>query len=175
MEGRIHYQCPSNFSAVSDCDGSVTSEPDTEIWLIKAPLDFNPESLNSHRFPLPGYKMQKVKSGGMKRFCHVLSSPCSDAPFTPLLCHPEEGPGGRLVCVPSFQGTITVAEAHGDPSALHTIPDRPPLSIPPGLKQRFQPFGALPPKGGRAVDSLLAGGRKKKKKAKKRRQEEMEH
>ncbi|CAI9533798.1 unnamed protein product, partial [Staurois parvus] len=101
--------------------------------------------------------MQKVKSDGRRRFCHVISSPCSDAPFTPFLCHPE-GCGARLLCVPSFKGTMTVAEAHGDPDTLHSIPDKPPLTIPPGLKQRFQPFGSLPPRAAGGGDSLLSGG-----------------
>nr|DBA20336.1 TPA: hypothetical protein GDO54_017127 [Pyxicephalus adspersus] len=170
--GSSQIHSSSNFRAVAESNGSVSSEPGNEIWLIRTPIDFTPESFNSHRFPLPGYKMQKVKWKGMKKFCHVISSPSSDAPFKAFLCPPQGSENG-LLYVPSFEGTITVAEAHGDPSALHSIPDRHPPTIPEGLKQRYQPFGSLPPRVSSGEDA--AGSTKKKKKAKKRRLEEAEH
>ncbi|XP_063794517.1 DNA-directed RNA polymerase I subunit RPA34-like isoform X2 [Pseudophryne corroboree] len=166
------FQCPSNFVPVAECRGSVKSDTDTEVWLIKAPSDFTPESFSSHRLPLSGYKMQKMKVNSVKKYYHVMSSHCSDSPFRALLCSPEPS-AGSLVCAPPFQGIITLAEAHGDHTALNSIPDRPPLLIPQGLKQRYRPFGATAP---RAVpdnvgQSQWSGSTKKKKKAKKRKQE----
>ncbi|XP_068105373.1 DNA-directed RNA polymerase I subunit RPA34 [Hyperolius riggenbachi] len=171
--GKCRFQCPGNFEPVAECNGGVTSEPDTEIWLIKAPADFTPESFNSHRLPLSGYKMQKVKAAGTRRFYHVMSSPSADTPLRAFL-HQQEAQQDRLACAPPFQGIITVAEAHGDPSAVHSIPDRPPLTIPEGLKQRYQPFGALPPRMTGSSGGVLqsSGSSKKKKKAKKRKHQE---
>ncbi|XP_075042261.1 DNA-directed RNA polymerase I subunit RPA34 [Mixophyes fleayi] len=170
---KCSFRCPLNFEPVAECKGSVSSEPDTEVWLIKAPADFTPESFNSHRLPLSGYKMQKIKVDGSKRFYHVMSSPCSNNPFRALLCPPESSEDS-FVCAPQFRGIITLAEAHGDHTELHCVPDRPPLIIPEGLKQRYRPFGAIAPlvSPENAGHSQLSGSSKKKKKAKKRRREE---
>ncbi|KAM5126711.1 DNA-directed RNA polymerase I subunit RPA34 [Mantella aurantiaca] len=171
--GRMGF--PSSYEVVAECDGSVTSEPDTEIWLIRTPPDFTPESLNARRLPLPGYKMQKVKcGGGVKKFLHVFSSPSPDPPLRAFLC-PPLGSGDRLLGLPSFEGTMTVAEAHGDLGDLHSVPDRPPLALPPGLKPRFQPFGAPPPRTGNANQSLPSGDTRKMKKSKKRKRDQPEH
>ncbi|KAM3911715.1 DNA-directed RNA polymerase I subunit RPA34 [Leptodactylus fuscus] len=177
MEGDGHhsFQCSEDFSLVAHCDGTVTSEPDTEIWLIKAPPDFTPESFNTHRFPLSGYKMQKIKDGGLRKYYHVVSSPCTDLPMKTFL-QPSGDQEDQLVATAPLQGVITLSEAHGDHTAVHSVPDRPPLSLPLGLKHRYCPFGAVVPvvrevsKG----KSQLSGSSKKKKKAKKRRLEEMQ-
>ncbi|XP_069841662.1 DNA-directed RNA polymerase I subunit RPA34 [Dendropsophus ebraccatus] len=171
--GRRSFRCPLDFNPVADCDGTVTCEPDTEFWLIKAPADFTPESFDSHRFPLSGYKMQKIKVDGVKKYYHMVSSPGAALPMQAFL-RPSEDSADKLVAAAPLQGVITLAEAHGDHTALHSIPDRPPLAIPPGLKQRFRPFGAIASGviDSNRKDTQLSGSSKKKKKAKKRRHEE---
>ncbi|XP_056396722.1 DNA-directed RNA polymerase I subunit RPA34 [Hyla sarda] len=167
MEGGrcCSFRCPLDFAPVASCDGAVTLEPDTEFWLIKTPVDFTPERFDSHRFPLSGSKMQKIKDGGVKKYYHMVSSPGTALPLQAFLRPSED----QLVATAPLQGVITLAEAHGDHSALHSVPDRPPLTIPPGLKQRYRPFGVSEAK---RKDPQVSGSSKKKKKAKKRRHEE---
>ncbi|KAM9321935.1 DNA-directed RNA polymerase I subunit RPA34 [Gastrophryne carolinensis] len=180
MAGIGRFQCPLSFAPVAEFGGAVTSEPDTEIWLIKAPVDFTAESFSSHRLPLSGYKKQKVKSDGVRRIYHVLATPLADSAHRAFLHAQGEGSEERLVCAPPLQGVITVAEAYGDQNTLHAIPDRPPLAVPAGLKQRYQPFGGRPPRSAsqseapESIGQSEESGKKKKKKAKKRRREESE-
>ncbi|XP_073498192.1 DNA-directed RNA polymerase I subunit RPA34 isoform X2 [Phyllobates terribilis] len=168
------FQCPQDFVPVAECAGLVTSDPDTELWLIKAPADFSPESFNAHRFPLSGYKMQRIKDGGVKKYYHMVSTPGATLPLCAFL-QPSGLPEDELQAASTLQGVITLSEAHGDHTALRSVPDRPPLSLPQGLKQRFCPFGAIAPNVSEVSrkGSQLSGSPKKKKKAKKRKQEEM--
>ncbi|XP_077142501.1 DNA-directed RNA polymerase I subunit RPA34 isoform X2 [Ranitomeya variabilis] len=168
------FRCPQSFVPVAECDGSATSDPDMELWLIKAPADFSPESFNSHRFPLSGYKMQRIKDGGVKKYYHMVSTPGPALPLCAFL-QPSGLPKDKLQAASPLQGVITLSEAHGDHTALHSVPDRPPLSLPQGLKQRFSPFGAIAPNVSEVnrEDSQLLGSTKKKKRAKKRKQEEV--
>ncbi|KAG8544483.1 hypothetical protein GDO81_022413 [Engystomops pustulosus] len=157
--GGSGFQCPEDFECVAKSHKSATSDEDVELWLIKAPADFNPESLNSRRFPLSGYKMQKIKDGGVKKYYHMVASPGTDLSVQPLLQTED-----KLVPAAPFQGVITMAEAHGDHTGVHSIPDRPPLSLPQGLKQRYRPFGALVPKKRKtARKSEISESAKKKK------------
>ncbi|XP_053328934.1 DNA-directed RNA polymerase I subunit RPA34 [Spea bombifrons] len=173
--GKCVFQCPLNFEPAAEYDGRSSGDPDTEIWLIKTPADFNPESFNSHRFPLSGYKKQKVKVDGIRRFYHVRSSPCENTPCRAFLPQDVES-GQKLACGPTFQGIITLADGHADPSEVHPIPDRPPLRIPENLKQRYRPFGATDPHRvqvpGEETPSPVTTSTKKKKKAKKRKHDE---
>ncbi|XP_053544753.1 DNA-directed RNA polymerase I subunit RPA34 isoform X2 [Bombina bombina] len=166
---RFTFQCPLNFEPAAKLDGTVTSDPDTEVWLIKAPADFTPESFTSHRISLSSNKTLKVTSDGIKRRFQVSASPCDE----PLPCRaflPQPGASQvKLTCAPAIQGIITVAETYKEPPALHPIPDRPPLTIPDGLQHRFQPFGAIPPK--RVPDPLDSTPKIKKKSKKRKRQE----
>ncbi|XP_075704589.1 DNA-directed RNA polymerase I subunit RPA34 isoform X2 [Rhinoderma darwinii] len=171
--GRCSFQCPPGFVAVAGCDGSVASDLDTELWLIKAPPDFTPQSFDSHRFPLSGYKMQKIRDDGVRKFYHVVSSPGAAPPLRAFL-HPSGVPEETLVAAAPLQGVITLAEAHGDHTAQHSVPDRPPLTLPPGLKLRYRPFGAAAPAVVNREDSQLSESSKKRRKAKKRRRGALE-
>ncbi|KAM4642620.1 DNA-directed RNA polymerase I subunit RPA34 [Discoglossus pictus] len=163
------FRCPLNFEPFALIEGSVTSDPDTEVWLIKAPTDFTPESLMSHRIPLFGHKTQKVKGDGPPRFYHITAAPCEEPiPLRAFLPHPGAS-GHKISCAPPLQGIISIAETFKDPPALHPIPDRPRLQLPEGLQQRFCPFGATAPKRGQEIPETHT---KKKKKSKKRRREE---
>ncbi|XP_073417336.1 DNA-directed RNA polymerase I subunit RPA34 isoform X2 [Dendrobates tinctorius] len=174
MEEGCGFRCPQDFVPVAECDRSATSEPDMEFWLIKAPADFSPESFNSHRFPLSGYKMQRIKDGSVKKYYHMVSTPGPALPLCAFL-QPSGLPEDKLQAASPLQGVITLSEAHGDHTALRNVPDRPPLSLPQGLKQRFCPFGAIAPYVSEVnrEDSQLLGSTKKKKRVKKRKQEEM--
>ncbi|CAH2314726.1 Hypothetical predicted protein [Pelobates cultripes] len=166
------FQCPLNFEPVADYDGAEINEPDTEVWLIKAPSDFTPESFNSHRLPLSGYKTQKVKVEGIRKLYHVQATHGASAPCRAFL--PQDVDAGlKFACAPPFQGIITVAEAHADSTALHPIPDRPSLKMPQNLKQRYHPFGADSPITRQISEGQFAATPiKKKKKSKKRKLEE---
>ncbi|KAM4696725.1 DNA-directed RNA polymerase I subunit RPA34 [Rhinophrynus dorsalis] len=168
--GQFHFQCPLNFKPIAESEGAVSSDPDTEVWLIKAPADFNPESFSSHRIPLSGHKVQKVKVDGVRKLYHIMASPSADTTCRALL--PQEGGSGdRIACTPPFQGVITLADAQGENTAIHSIPDRPPVAIPEGLKLRYCPFGAVAPKHSQNRGKSSSGSAKKKK-AKKRKREE---
>ncbi|KAE8584899.1 hypothetical protein XENTR_v10021154 [Xenopus tropicalis] len=160
--GKESFQCPLNFKPVAVCEGTVTSDPDLEVWLIKAPAGFNPESFTNHRFPLAGCKTQKVKVDGVRRLYNVTATPCTDTPCRALLPQ-DEASGDRLVCAPQFQGVITIADAHGESSVLHPIPDRLPRTVPEGLKLRYCPFGSVSPKYKRKGDLAIVHKKKKKK------------
>ncbi|KAG9469111.1 DNA-directed RNA polymerase I subunit RPA34 isoform X2 [Eleutherodactylus coqui] len=167
MAGGV-FQCPPDFEAVAECDGSAAA--DAEVWLIKAPADFTPQSFNSHRFPLSGQKMQKVKDGGVKKYYHVVSLPCAPLHLRAFL-QSSGDTEDKLVAAAPLGGVITLAEAYGDHTAMHSVPDQPPVSLPQGLKQRYCPFGAVAPTIGKVKrgDSQLSESAKKPKKAKKRR------
>ncbi|XP_040269002.1 DNA-directed RNA polymerase I subunit RPA34 [Bufo bufo] len=169
MEGgrRCRFQCPLGFEAVAGGDGSVTG--DAELWLIQAPADVSPESFDSHRLPLSGYKMQRVRDGGVKKYYHVASSSRAALPLRAFL----HSSADRLEAAAPFCGVITLAEAHGDHPGVRSVPDRPPLSLPQGLKPRYRPFGAVAPGTGESGDTQVSGGiSRKKKKSRKRRAEE---
>ncbi|XP_069500786.1 DNA-directed RNA polymerase I subunit RPA34 [Ambystoma mexicanum] len=180
------FACPSDFvpcpfTQVSSFTKEKLNSSSTELWLIKAPLDFNPASFNSKNIPLIGFQSVKVKNDGKKRFYNIFSSPRETGASRLIVPSAEEG---RMLCGPPFQGYISISDSFGEHgSTLHTIPASPALQIPEGLKQRFQPFGATPPvnsnsRNGAQVDNSepAEGGnvvkkRKKKKKNKKHSEE----
>ncbi|XP_018085546.1 DNA-directed RNA polymerase I subunit RPA34 isoform X1 [Xenopus laevis] len=167
LGGKERFECPLNFKPMAVYDGTMTSDPDLEVWLIKAPADFNPESFTNHRFPLAGCKSQKVKVDGVRRLYSVAAAPCTDTPCRALLPQ-DNASGDRLVCAPLFQGVITISDAHGDSSAVHPIPDRQPRAVPEGLKLRYSPFGSVNPSNKRKGEEAIVHTTKKKKKKRKR-------
>lgn len=61
-----------------------------------------------------------------------------------LTCDPQD----QLVLAPPFSGQLNVCESYGDSSTNQNpqvIPASPAPSVPPGLKQRFLPFGSRTP------------------------------
>ncbi|XP_078517011.1 DNA-directed RNA polymerase I subunit RPA34 [Lissotriton helveticus] len=139
------FACPPDFilcpftSAPSFTKDKVNSS-NTELWLIKAPLDFKPASFIRKNIPLIGFKSVKIKNDGKKRLYNIFSSPqemCSSHVLVPSEDH------NQLLSGPSFRGYINICNSFGDPSSgLHPVPGTPILKIPEGLKQRFMPFGA---------------------------------
>ncbi|XP_014451006.1 DNA-directed RNA polymerase I subunit RPA34 [Alligator mississippiensis] len=168
------FQCPPDFSA-SPCmpEPPLTKEalqgPSKELWLIRAPADFTPDSLDGCTVVLAGAQTLRRKLDGARRLYGIhgtqgeLGSTCLLAP---------SAHSGQLCCAPPFCGTLSIYEKFGDPSSGGpplAVPSRPAPQVPAGLKQRFLPFGGSP-KGqcpvratGADAEPELGSARKRKK------------
>ncbi|KAJ1106672.1 hypothetical protein NDU88_004073 [Pleurodeles waltl] len=139
------FACPLNFipcpfTAIPSFTREKLNSSDTEFWLIKAPLDFNPASFIGKNIPLIGFKSVKNKNDGKKQIYNIFSSPrktCSSQVLVPKEDH------NQLLSGPSFHGYINICDSFRDPrGGLHPVSSTPIRKIPEGLKQRFLPFGA---------------------------------
>ncbi|XP_077174722.1 DNA-directed RNA polymerase I subunit RPA34 [Paroedura picta] len=180
MEARrdpLRFQHPPDFSTSPFCPGPPFSpetlqDPSKELWLIRAPADFSPQSLEGRSLPLVGLQTLKASqpSGTEKIFC--IQKALEHQGGARLLL--PSGSGDCLACSPPFDGSLSICERYGDPSGnrpLLPVAARLAPRIPAGLKQRFVPFGsdperALLPRAGEEPP------RKKRKKKKHRLQEE---
>lgn len=123
--------------------------------------------------PLSGFKTLKVPShaAGAKtesgqHIYNILGSTHGTEDLCLLTSDKESS--SKVVFGPKFSGLLSVCESFGDPSANQAplvIPAAPALSIPPGLKQRFYPFGSTIPTPNPGAEE---GSRKRKKKKEKR-------
>ncbi|KAJ8280841.1 hypothetical protein GJAV_G00059730 [Gymnothorax javanicus] len=158
------YQCPADFVL---CDfracasTSLESENDcnTELWLIKAPVNFNPDSLSGVRIPTLGLETVRPRSGDQQVYS-ICSRPVT-AGSARLLTTGSQRPGDSL-CAPAFSGLINICESYGNCQANQSplaIPACPAPVIPEGLRQRFQPFGSrtLSKQGTEVQESLAQG------------------
>lgn len=100
------------------------------------------------KVPLSGLHTLRVPSAAEAGTSHIYSvlasSHCS--PELRLLTSGGRASGGAFG--PSFSGLLNVCESYGDSSTNQgpqVIPAAPAPSIPPGLKQRFHPFGSKTP------------------------------
>lgn len=103
--------------------------------------------------PLSGLQTLKVptaaggaKTGSDQQIYSILASTHGTSELHLLTTnnHPSDG----MVVSPTFSGLLNVCESYGDSSANQApqvIPAGPAPSIPPGLKQRFHPFGSKTP------------------------------
>ncbi|XP_015416697.1 PREDICTED: DNA-directed RNA polymerase I subunit RPA34 isoform X1 [Myotis davidii] len=172
--GAARFSCPPNFTATPPSSESTRfslealTAPDTELWLIQAPVDFAPDCLNGRLVPLSGSHMVKGKVAGKRHRYRVLSSGSPQAGEATLLA-PSAEAGGGLTCAPAPKGSLRILEG---PQAslpgipLQPIPTSPPPQIPPGLRPRFCAFGGSPPVTGSGSALALrspASGKKKKK------------
>lgn len=139
------FACPSDFipcpfTLLTSFTKEKLNRSNTELWLIKAPFDFNPSSFNSKNIPLIGFRSEKIKNDGKTRLYNIFSSAretCASHLLVPSEDHDQ------LLSGPSFQGHINICDSFGEPSGdLHPVPATPTLKITVDLKQRFQPFGA---------------------------------
>ncbi|XP_020381057.1 CD3e molecule, epsilon associated protein [Rhincodon typus] len=141
----IKFQCPLEFTPcprTTFCDlvPEKVNDPSTELWLIKAPIDFDPQSFSGRKIPLVGFQTLKSKTCKDKLY-NVFGTPRAGGGVCLVL------PSATESC-PPFAGSITIGESWEDTGGNdepHSIPTSPAPSIPPGLKLRFQPFGAAPP------------------------------
>nr|XP_033812630.1 DNA-directed RNA polymerase I subunit RPA34 isoform X1 [Geotrypetes seraphini] len=135
----------------------------SELWLIKAPVDFNPECFNSQKVPLCGFQSLKSKKDGASRRYSIFSS-SRDLDSSYLLVPSSEE--GQLACGPAFSGYLNVCENFSGStrkSPPKAISASPAPQIPEGLKQRFQPFGATPLYSGLQRKRQLKKSTKKRK------------
>lgn len=153
------YQCPPDF--VSFCHEPCSStlaqnlkKNKNELWLIKAPASFDPKCFSGIKVPLSGLQTLKVptaaqagaKTGSRQQIYSILASNHSTSELRLLTS--DKKPSNGMVVGPAFSGLLNVCETYGDSSnnqAPQVIPAAPAPSIPPGLKQRFQPFGSKTP------------------------------
>ncbi|XP_015262521.1 PREDICTED: DNA-directed RNA polymerase I subunit RPA34 [Gekko japonicus] len=170
--GPPRFKCPPDFSASPFIPGPPFSQealqdPAKELWLIRAPANFSPESLNGHSVPLLGFQMLKApQPGGTEKIFHVQTA-LEHLGGAHLLLH--SGQGGRLACSPPFGGSLNVCERHGDLGGnqpLFPVAARPAPRIPAGLRQSFLPFGSNP-ESAPLPGAVEEPPRKKKKKMKK--------
>ncbi|CAJ1064900.1 CD3e molecule%2C epsilon associated protein [Xyrichtys novacula] len=133
------------------------------------------------KVPLSGLRTMKVRvaAGGeqtrsSKQIYSVLASTHASSDLCLLTSDKQES--GRAAFGPAFCGVLNICESYGDSStnqAPQVIPATPAPSIPPGLRQRFHPFGSRTPtltcKAKREADGQAEEdeGQTKKKKRKK--------
>ncbi|XP_061244632.1 DNA-directed RNA polymerase I subunit RPA34 isoform X2 [Bos javanicus] len=169
------FSCPPNFTATPPASEhsrfslEALTGPDTELWLIQAPVDFAPDCLNGRLVPLSGSQIVKGKLAGKRHRYRVLSSSGPRAGGEATLLAPSAEAGGGLTCALAPQGSLRIFEGPQESltgTLLQSIPASPPPQIPPGLRPRFCAFGGSPPVTGPgsvlALKSLASGKRKKK-------------
>ncbi|NIG61298.1 DNA-directed RNA polymerase I subunit RPA34 [Pontoporia blainvillei] len=169
------FSCPPNFTATPPASEhtrfslEALTGPDTELWLIQAPVDFAPDCLNGRLVPLSGSRILKGKLAGKRHRYRVLSSSGPQAGGGATLLAPSAEAGRGLTSAPALQGSLRIFEGPQESltgTLLQPIPANPPPQIPPGLKPRFCAFGGSPPVTGPgsvlALKSLASGKRKKK-------------
>ncbi|XP_038642209.1 CD3e molecule, epsilon associated protein isoform X2 [Scyliorhinus canicula] len=143
------FECPSEFlpcprAPLCSLTPEKVNDPSTELWLIKAPADFDPHGFSGRKIPLVGFQTLKSKTYRDKLY-NVFGTSGGAEGVSLVLPLEKEGHGESC---PPFAGCITIGESWEDPSGsegLRSIPVSPAPSIPPGLKLRFQPFGAAVP------------------------------
>ncbi|KAM8903362.1 DNA-directed RNA polymerase I subunit RPA34 [Spinachia spinachia] len=164
------YRCPADFVPLchKPCSSTLLHSlkaNKAELWLIKAPANFNPECFSSVKVPLSGFQTVKVptaaggaKTGSGQQIYSVLASPHGTSDLRLLTSNKKSS--GYVVFGPAFSGLLNVCESYGDSSANQApqmIRAAPPPSIPPGLKQRFHPFGSKTPTLTSVAESELDG------------------
>ncbi|XP_023147934.2 CD3e molecule, epsilon associated protein [Amphiprion ocellaris] len=151
------YQCPADFVSFchEPCSSTLTDSlksSKNELWLIKAPASFSPECFSGIKVPLSGLQTLKVpaadgaKTASGQQIYSVLASTHGTSELHLLTSDKRSSDSMRLA--PAFSGLLNVCESYGDSSTNQSpqvIPAAPAPSIPPGLKQRFHPFGSKTP------------------------------
>uniref|UniRef100_A0A667ZUN1 RNA polymerase I subunit G n=1 Tax=Myripristis murdjan TaxID=586833 RepID=A0A667ZUN1_9TELE len=147
------YQCPADFVCFrhQPCRSTLTpslKKGNRELWLIKAPASFSPDRFGSVQVPLSGLQTVQVPAaaGGAQHGRQIYSILASTQGASELRLLTGRDPSSAdAVFGPAFSGLLNVCESYGDSSANQApqvIPATPAPSIPPGLKQRFYPFGS---------------------------------
>ncbi|XP_076014690.1 DNA-directed RNA polymerase I subunit RPA34 [Genypterus blacodes] len=185
------YQCPGDFVSFchKPCSTTLTDklkDDNNELWLIKVPGSFEPECFRGIKVPLSGFQTLKVAApvdGTKAGIYSIMASTHRTSELRLLTGHKRSS--DSVAFGPAFSGLLNVCETCGDSStnlAPQIIPATPAPSIPPGLKQRFHPFGSKTPALSCMAESEVDGasskpavveaeeeeeGKKKKKKRKK--------
>ncbi|KAF3693313.1 DNA-directed RNA polymerase I subunit RPA34 A34.5 Anti-sense to ERCC-1 protein [Channa argus] len=152
------YQCPSDFVPFchKPCSSTLRERlknKKDQLWLIKAPVSFNPQCFSGIKVPLSGLQTVKVPTaaggtttGSSQQIYSILASTHGTSELHLLTS--DSPSSDAVVFGPTFSGLLNVCESYGDSStnqAPQVIPAAPAPSIPPGLKQRFHPFGSKTP------------------------------
>ncbi|KAF1393576.1 hypothetical protein PFLUV_G00017480 [Perca fluviatilis] len=151
------FQCPADFVSFchKPCSTTLTESltDNNELWLIKAPASFNPERFSGIKLPLSGLQTVKVptaaggaNTGGGQQIYSILASAHGTSDLRLLTSDKQSS--DAVVFGPMFSGLLNVCESYGDSRANRApqvIPAAPAPSIPPGLRQRFHPFGSKTP------------------------------
>ncbi|XP_019717121.1 DNA-directed RNA polymerase I subunit RPA34 isoform X1 [Hippocampus comes] len=173
------YQCPDDFVCFSHkpCSNTLTESlksSESELWLIKAPANFDPRCLRGASVNLSGFQTLKLPSasaageGHGQQVYNILASNHGTADLR-LLTAASSSP----VVGPAFSGLLSVCESYGGARAPPCVVHAPPApAIPPGLKQRFQPFGSKTPTTAQETQDEDRKRKKKKKKDKHIKKEE---
>ncbi|TRZ07802.1 hypothetical protein HGM15179_019309 [Zosterops borbonicus] len=121
--GPLRFRCPPEFEAVAG--GVPLGGPGSELWLIRAPKDFCPQSLEGLPVPLNGLERLRTPAGGdgdndndnddngATTKLYVLRG-APGGQDCPLLLSPVPS-GGSLACAPPLRGSLTITQSFGDP------------------------------------------------------------
>ncbi|XP_074021288.1 DNA-directed RNA polymerase I subunit RPA34 [Numenius arquata] len=133
MEGPLRFRCPPEFEAVApspppELQSGALGGRSTELWLIRAPADFRPESLEGCRVPLEGCgDLHPPGDRDGDRRLYRLRGVLGDADSALLLA--LDSPTGPLACAPPLRGCLTITESFGAPPGIPVTiptPDLPP-------------------------------------------------
>ncbi|KAG2470620.1 CD3e molecule, epsilon associated protein [Polypterus senegalus] len=146
-ERRPALECPQDFVPCSDDRLSrltldKLTAPNTELWLIKAPVGFSPSSFSDKKVPLIGFNTVKTRVDGEKKIYNVLSSQ-KELPNTCVLALDQQC---DLKLGSPFCGILNISEkcdTSNTSFVSNALPAIPAPQIPPCLKQRFIPFGSI--------------------------------
>ncbi|XP_077398071.1 DNA-directed RNA polymerase I subunit RPA34 isoform X2 [Festucalex cinctus] len=172
IEKSSKFQCPDDFVCFSHkpCRSTLTESlksSKSELWLIKAPASFDPRCLRGASVNLSGFQTLQLCSaagdGRSQRVYNILASNHGIADLR-LLTTDSSSPA----LGPAFSGLLSVGESYGGVCMRpRVVRSASAPAIPPGLKQRFQPFGSKTPTAITATTEATQdedGTRKKKKK-----------
>ncbi|XP_012693819.2 CD3e molecule, epsilon associated protein [Clupea harengus] len=143
------YECPDDFTSVTytpcrSARGSDVFGEDKELWLIKAPANFDPRSFSGMKLPLAGLEtLQTGKAGAARRIFSTLGRRSTTTGLRLLTNDPDQPTAHR--CAPAFSGALNVSESYGDCRANQgpiAVPAAPAPQLPDGLRQRYFPFGS---------------------------------
>lgn len=144
QERGLNYKCPEDFVPFSydPSTSALLDSDEKELWLIKAPARFDPKCFANLKVPLSGLEM--VRSIGTAPHTYSVRS-SRKAPSDLHLLIADETNKTPSLYASGFSGALNISETYGNCSENQTlipIPTAPAPCIPPGLKQRFQPFGS---------------------------------
>ncbi|CAH1266431.1 CD3EAP [Branchiostoma lanceolatum] len=185
-QGPLRFECPVNFSRVTTSvekrsgQDLLTSDclhtADQELWVIRAPKDFDPKCLSGQKVKLHKGTTVETDTGSKYDLQVTKNTQHLQQEGLSLLLPSELD--GRFTTVPHMHGEINIMQSVAVPSV--TIPPpAPPLNtqLPQGLRPRFKPFGWREPKpvnGHACVQRRDSGHSDRKKKKRKHDIEDVE-
>ncbi|XP_041568521.2 DNA-directed RNA polymerase I subunit RPA34 [Taeniopygia guttata] len=114
------FRCPPEFEAEAGGVTVTPGGPQAELWLIRAPADFCPQSLEGCPVPLDGLERLRPPGDGDSGDSGDTGDTgelwvLRGGPGTgdcPLLLSPMS-PGGALGCAPPLRGSLSIARSFG--------------------------------------------------------------